>query len=195
MLKHCNVSSFVRPNTSEPFGFILNSFGRDYHFASRDSSERDRWMTAILSVCSTQSALGQDEIQAVAFDLQPVLQQVVSVTTAVEACLDYFKGKPTIDVDSPPWFSDFSTHVNAVVDGIMSTIMVGTSPVRLFLNGRLRAASTPENCQRSASICLQQLIMPAILPELLVQLGYPRGQFELLTEHFTARYAMSLFLQ
>jgi hypothetical protein len=37
--------------------------------------------------------------------------------------------------------------------------------------------------------------MPAILPELLVQLGYPRGQFELLTEHFTARYAMSLFLQ
>jgi hypothetical protein len=85
--------------------------------------------------------------------------------------------------------------VNAVVDGIMSTIMVGTSPVRLFLNGRLRAASTPENCQRSASICLQQLIMPAILPELLVQLGYPRGQFELLTEHFTARYAMSLFLQ
>lgn len=187
MLKHCLVSSFIRPNTSEPFGFILNSFGRDYHFATKDSSERDKWMTAILAVCSTQSALSQDEMQGIAFDLQPVLQQVVSVQAVVDDCLEFFKSKPTIDVESSPWFSDFSSHMNSVVDTTMSTLMMGSSPVRLFLAGRLNAASSPENCQRISSLCLQQLTMPAILPELLVQLGFPRGQFEPLTEHFALK--------
>jgi hypothetical protein len=187
VLKNCLLSAFARPGAREPYGFVLSSFGRDYHFATEDASERDRWMTVILAVCSAQSALAQDEILAVAFDLQPVLQQVVAIQTLVHKCLDYFSGKPTIDVDSPPWFADFASHVTAVVDGAMAAAMLDSSPVRLYLLHRLKSAATPENCMRVTSLCLQQLCMPAILPELLTHLGHPRGNMQQLTEQFAAK--------
>ncbi len=128
----------------------------------------------------------------VAFDLQPVLPQVISVKAVVEKCLQYFDGKKTIDIDSMPWFGDFSTHLTSVVDETIAALMIESGPVRLFLSERLRAAATLENCQRMISICLQQLIMPAVFPELLVQLGFPRGQFDPIIEHFADKCRLVL---
>ncbi len=170
----------------------MNSVDRDYQFATSDSSERDRWMTAILAICSTQSALSQQNASAVAFELQPLLPQVVSIKAIVEKCLDYFKGKQVIDIETQPWFGDFSAHMGSVVEVNLATLMIESNPVRVFLSERLRSSATVENCQLLISICLQQLIMPAILPELPVQLGFPHGQVEPLIEHFAAKCRLVL---
>ncbi len=188
---HC-ISVTLCAGTSEPYGFIVNSVDRDYQFATSDSSERDRWMTAILAICSTQSALSQQSASAIAFELQPVIPQVVSIKAIVEKCLDYFKGKQVIDIETQPWFGDFAAHVGSVVEVNLATLMIESNPVRLFLSERLRTSATVENCQLLISICLQQLIMPAILPELPVQLGFPHGQFEPLIEHFAAKCRLVL---
>ena len=184
------MSPFIRPGTSEPYGFIVNSVDRDYHFAAKDSAERDRWMTAILALCSTLSALTQETIHSVAFDLQPALQQVLSVTSIVASCLEFFKGRPTIDMDTLPWFADFSLHVTSVSEDAMKTMMTESNPVRLFLASRLRQAATSDNCHRAISMCLQQLIMPAILPQLLVQLGC--SSLQPVIDHFAGRCRLVL---
>ena len=104
-------------------------------------------MTAILAICSTQSVLSQQSVSAVAFELQPVLPQVVSIKAIVEKCLDYFKGKQVIDIETQPWFGDFAAHVGSVVEVNLATLMIESNPVRLFLSERLRTSATVENCQ------------------------------------------------
>jgi hypothetical protein len=154
----------------------VNSIGRDYHFATCDAAERDVWMTTILAISNTQSALRRDVVELA------LVQQI----------LKFFQDKPLLDVNSPPWFTDFSAHLTAISEQTIVDVMDDANPVRKFLSGRLHQSASIENCQRLISLCLQQLIMPAVLPALLVQLGYPHGQFESITDHFASRCRLLL---
>ena len=74
----------------------------------------------------------------------------------------------------------------------MLLLLDEANPVHKFLSGRLRLAATSENVQRVISLALQQLIMPAVMPQLLVQLGHPSGQFDPLIAQFDARCQLVL---
>jgi hypothetical protein len=147
-------------------------------------------MTAILALCSSQSALTQDRICSVAIDLQPALQQVLSIQSIVDKCLEYFKGKPAIDIDTMPWFTDFSLHFTSISEDAIKSMMAESNPVRFFLTERLRQSATSDNCHRVISMCLQQLIMPAILPRLVLRLGFSAPQPVI--DHFAARRRLVL---